>query len=153
MNIDSPEVKPPPEADLPAALSQGAPRAIFAFECRIAGHEGASIFNAWTRAQAKSEFLRNIGDCLPDVRFTDLRARKLGGPVTSETFRRTAAYRGMPHVRCGQRVRVGDSSGAIVGVNESANFDVLFDGPGPRYGRVLNVHPGDVELAAPAEAP
>lgn len=52
----------------------------------------------------------------------------------------------MPDVRCGQRVRVGDAEGTIVGHNDSANFDVLFDA-GSRYGaNVLNVHPGEMTL-------
>jgi hypothetical protein len=53
----------------------------------------------------------------------------------------------MPEVECGQRVRVGISRGVIVGHNESANFNVLFDDDDPRYpGLTLNVHPCDVDL-------
>ena len=67
-------------------------------------------------------------------------------PETSERFRANAAYRGMPHIQCGQRVKVGEAHGVIVGHNESANFDVLFDPDSPRYANLrLNVHPASIE--------
>lgn len=85
-------------------------------------------------------------DAWPDVPFTAMRARKIGAPVTSEAFARVARYRGLPHVRCGDRVRVGTDYGTIVGHNDSANFNVLFDA-GSKYGaHVLNVHPHECVL-------
>lgn len=126
-----------------------APPQVFAFACRTPGApwgDGESIRNATSRGQAKVEYWRDVTDAWPDVPFTAVRARKIGPAHTSEQFKRNAAYRGMPDVRCGQRVRVGDAEGSIVGHNGSANFDVLFD-PDSRYGAiVLNVHPGEVTL-------
>ena len=69
-------------------------------------------------------------------------AEEYGGPQTSERFRADAAYRGMPDIQCGQRVKVGEAHGVIVGHNESANFDVLFDPDSPRYANLrLNINP------------
>lgn len=117
---------------------------LFAFACRLRGSEHETTYNARTAAAAKYQFHLDIRDPCPDAKWTDIRVRKVGGPHTSAGFMRTATYRGMPDVRCGQRVRVGDANGVIVGHNSSANFDVLFDADS-RYGaQVLNVHPSDI---------
>lgn len=132
---------------------------VFAFECRHAKDDcprRGTIYNATTRGKAINQFYHDVIDCWPDVKFTDLRARKIGPAHTSEQFIRNAIYRGMPDVRCGQRVKVGDVFGYIVGHNSSANFDVLFDEGGRYGGLTLNVHPADVELllhASPASLP
>lgn len=120
---------------------------LFAFECRHAGADrGGTIYNASSRGKALVQYLLDVRDCWPDVQFTDLRARKVGGPHTSEQFIRNARYRGLPKVRCGQRVKVGEAYGAIVGHNACANFDVLFDEGGKHSGLTLNVHPSGMEL-------
>jgi hypothetical protein len=120
---------------------------IRSYACLVAGSDwGETIVNARSRGQAKVDYWRDVKDAWPDIPFTAIRARVIGGPHSSAEFIRNAAYRGMPDVRCGQRVRVGEDEGAIVGHNSSANFDVLFD-PGSRYGEiVLNVHPCEVTL-------
>ena len=103
--------------------------------------------NARTAAKAKADYLLDLQEAWPDYKFTDLRVRKVGGPYTSDSFRRNAAYRGLPDVECGQRVIVGDARGVIVGHNSSANFDVLFDDDSPEYpGLTLNVHPASLTL-------
>ncbi len=53
-------------------------------------------------------------------------------------FRRCMEYRGIPFARIGMRVLVDGKPGAIVGHNDSANLDVLFDGD--RH--ASNCHPG-----------
>jgi hypothetical protein len=108
-----------------------------------------TVVNALTAGQAKAEYLRDVRDCWPDVKFTDIRARKLGPAQTSEAFLRTARYRGMPYLRCGDHVTVDGRHGFIVGHNDSANFDVLFD-EGDWKGCVLNCHPHDIRRTAPA---
>lgn len=103
-----------------------------------------TIVNARSPGKAKYEVWLDISDAWPELPFTRMRVRKLGPPHSSEHFLRNAAYRGLPDVRCGQRVRVGNSMGTIVGHNRSANFDILFDEDAPRWaGMTLNVHPGD----------
>lgn len=115
---------------------------VFAFEVRVAGEDWAVIINAHSRGQAKAHFWQENSS---DVPFTAIRARKLGAPQTPESFLHTARYRGLPDARCGQRVRVGDATGVIVGSNCSANFDVLFDTDSPRHaGLRLNVHPQEI---------
>lgn len=122
---------------------------VSAFACRIPGApwgDVESIRNATSRGQAKVDYWRHVTDAWPDIPFTAVRARKIGPPHTSEQFKRNAAYRGMPEVECGRRVRVGDAEGTIIGHNSSANFDVLFDADS-RYGaNVLNVHPAEVTI-------
>lgn len=115
---------------------------VFAFEVRVAGENGAVIINAHSHVQAKTLFWRENS---PDFPFTAIRVKKLGAPQTPESFLHTARYRGLPDARCGQRVRVGDATGVIVGSNSSANFNVLFDTDSPRYaGLRLNVHPQEI---------
>lgn len=120
----------------------------YAFRVWVADRpEFERIINARSAGKAKREYLDSIRDAGRDYGFTDLRVRKLGQPHTSERFRNNARYRGMPDVECGQRVRVGDGVGVIVGHNSSANFDVLFDDESSKYaGLTLNVHPQEVEL-------
>lgn len=121
---------------------------VFAFEVSILGDpDSVSTINAKSRGQAKSRYYTDLIDVLPELSFTELRTRKIGPPVTTKAFQHTAAYRGMPNVKCGQKVRVGDSLGVIVGSNCSANFDVLFDESDRDYpGKILNVHPAGLEL-------
>jgi hypothetical protein len=123
------------------------PRGISAWAVRIRGRDNETIINARTAGQAKVQFIHNLDDCFPDLKFTDLRVRRDGPPQTSREFHRNAIYRGLPTVKCGDRVRVGESLGVIVGHNSSANFDVLFDDDDPRYhGLRLNVHPQNIVL-------
>lgn len=129
---------------------------LFSFACSVRGrekedlysrNEKESIYNARTRGQAKMAFIRDLDGCIADLKYTDVRARKLGKPHSSMAFVRNATYRGMPEARCGDRVKVGTSEGVIVGHNASANFDVLFDENDPQYpGLILNVHPGSLEV-------
>lgn len=132
------------------------PSAVFAFECRVKGTStGGTIVHDRTRSKARYSYLLNVRDCYPDITFADIDVRKVGAPITTEAFKRTAAYRGMPDLRVGQRVKVRvyrdgvnvEARGAIVGHNDSANFEVLFDDDSPVFaGATLNVHPGDLVL-------
>lgn len=129
---------------------------IYAFACTVKGADWPhTIINTTTAGKAKKRYHNDVTDCWPDVKFTDIRVRKLGGPHTSERFIANAKYRGMPDVRCGQRVKVGESFGWIVGHNSSCNFNVLFD-EGRLAGGTYNVHPSEVtliECATPAAEP
>lgn len=117
---------------------------IHAFQCFPKGRpEWARIVNAPTASKARYEYWLDVSDPWPDVKLLDIRSRKVGGPHTSDDFLRNAAYRGMPDVRCGDPVRVGDSEGAIVGHNSNANFDVLFS-TGSYAGQKLSVHPQEM---------
>lgn len=121
---------------------------VSSYACRVswAPEWGETIYNARTAGQAKVRHFWEVHDAWDNTKYTDIRCRKVGAPHTSERFIENAKYRGMPDVRCGQRVRVGaDGEGVIVGHNASANFDVLFD-TGRYAGQTLNCHPRSVEL-------
>lgn len=121
---------------------------IYSFACSVRGAPqwGETTYNRETSGQAKVSHWRMVSDAWPDVKYTDVRCHKVGEPLSSERFIANAKYRGMPDVRCGQRVKVGDAgSGVIVGHNSSANFDVLFES-GAYKGQTLNCHPSSVEL-------
>lgn len=121
--------------------------AVFAFELSVAGKDWSRVINAHTAGQAKQQYWRDVQESWPDLPYVAIRARKLGPARTSDEFKRTAAYRGKPDICCGQRVRVGDATGVIVGHNDNANFDVLFDADSLRYaGLRLNCHPDGVEV-------
>jgi hypothetical protein len=120
---------------------------VYSFEVSVIGTNWTKQINARSAGKAKAEYWRDVREPWPDVPFTAIRARKIGRPESTEQFIRMAKYRGLPDVRCGQRVKVGNSCGVIVGHNSSANFDVLFDEDSPRFpNRRLNVHPADCEL-------
>lgn len=121
---------------------------VFAFACRVAWAPqwGETIYNRATAGQAKNDHYRHVHEAWENTKFTDIRVRKVGRPQSSERFIANATYRGMPEVRCGQRVKVGDALGTIVGHNSSANFDVLFDEGNKYSGLTLNVHPSEIQL-------
>lgn len=125
---------------------------VFAFEVSVAGEEWSRVVNARSAGAAKSWYHRDISDAYPDLPFTLLRVRKVGKPHTCPEFIRNAQYRGMPGLRCGQRVIAEGGRGVVVGHNSSANLDVLFDDDSPRYaGQRLNVHPAYVRLESHPE--
>lgn len=120
-----------------------APSSIEAYECWVEGcKQSSDTIYATSIGKAKSFYCLNASDWTPDVKYTDIRARRNRRRfVTSAGFRRMAKYRCIPFARVGMRVRVGDEMGTIVGHNSSSNLDVLFD-LGSRYpGEVLNCHP------------
>lgn len=138
---EQPAIPPSP----PARVS-----ALFAWEVSVKGTDWTKTVNARTAGQAKRDYHLDVRDAWPDVPYTVMRCRKIGAPHTSERFKHNARYRGMPDVQCGQRVKVGEARGVIVGHNDSANFDVLFDDDSPKYaGLKLNCHPSGVELDGP----
>lgn len=109
-----------------------------AFACRISGSRHGTIIHARSPGQAKVRFWRQLDG---DFRYTSIRIRCLGEPVTTEHIRRNADYRGVPFVTAGMGVIVGDVPGVIVGVNSSSNWDVLFDEGTLYSGLTLNCHP------------
>ena len=129
-------------------------RELSAYEVSVVGQsDWKQIVNARSAGKAKVVYFSDLRESWPSIPFIALRVRCLGGPHTSDEFRRVADYRGLPAVRCGQLVRVGDATGVIVGHNGSANFDVLFDNNvGPYSGQVLNVHPASCEFLNPSPA-
>lgn len=109
----------------------------------------ATVVNATSAGRAKRDRHLSISDAWPEVPYTSMRARVAGAPQSSADFLRCAANRGRPEVRCGDKVRVRDSTGTIVGHNSSANWNVLFH-DGEYAGLRLNVHPESCEVLPPA---
>lgn len=110
----------------------------------------STTVNARTAGQAKYDFLLNIRDVYPDIKYTDIRVRKLGMPRNTSNFEHVKTLRGVDF-NCGDRVRVlsaqgRESFGHIVGCNGSANFEVLFDADDDKYPNMrYYVHPSDIE--------
>ena len=101
--------------------------------------------NSISPGKAKSEYYRNILDSWPNIPYTSITVKKVGKPFTSEQFENNARYRGLPEIKCGQKVEVNNNIGYIVGHNASANFDVYFENDNPKYKDItLNVHPNEI---------
>lgn len=131
-------------------MAQAPKREVFAWECNVSGKDWQRTINHLTAGKARYEYLLHLRDAWPDATFADITVRKIGPAHTSEAFKRTAAYRGMPTLKCGRRVEVMSGTkralGVIVGHNDSANFDVLFDDDTYFNGGVGNVHPSELRL-------
>lgn len=121
---------------------------IRSFECYVKGRpHWAQLVNSTTAGKAKTEYWRQVSDAWPDIPFTDIRCKRHGPPHTSAAFVRNAEYRGMPGLKCGQRVAAGESKGWIVGHDCSCNMLVQFDSDDPKYpGLKLSVHPDELTL-------
>ena len=137
-SVQRPVVAPVPKRD------------VFAWECNVRGKEWKRTINHLTAGKARYEYLLDVRDAWPDVTFADITVRKVGPAHTSEEFRRTATYRGRPELECGARVEVCSGNqralGVIVGHNDSANFDVLFDEDTYFKGGIGNVHPSEIRV-------
>lgn len=137
-SVERPVVAPVPKRD------------VFAWECNVRGKEWQRIINHLTAGKARYEYLLDLRDSWPGVTFADITVRKVGPAHTSEAFRRNAVYRGRTELTCGARVEVVSGSqralGVIVGHNDSANFDVLFDEDTYFKGGIGNVHPSEIRL-------
>jgi hypothetical protein len=96
----------------------------------------ATTIHAFTPSAARCEAWRGIREAWDGIKYTDMRSRFIGAPVTDDDFRRVAESRGVPFARVGMGVIVDGKPGVLVGANDSANFDVMFEG-----GRVGNCHP------------
>lgn len=136
----------------PTVMAAPPKREVFAWECNVRGKEWQRTINHLTAGKARYEYLLDLRDAWPDATFADITVRKVGAAHTSAAFRRTATYRGMPELTCGTRVEVCSGSqralGVIVGHNDSANFEVLFDEDTYFRGGIGNVHPSELRPVA-----
>lgn len=114
--------------------------------------EWGQTINARTAGAAKAEYHRDLREAWPDIPFTELRCQRIGAPHSSGDFLRNANYRGLPNIRCGDKVLVGDAGGVIVGHDMSCNFRVLFD-VGTKYAnQTLSVHPSELQIQEKSSA-
>lgn len=118
-----------------------------AYACSVpilGDHE--EIVNGESASKVRYRYLLDVREAYQELTFKHIRVRLVGPPVTTERFLHNAKYRGIPGVRCGDRVtmRGGKEHGIVVGHNSSANLDILFE-DGPHAGQVMNVHPAGVD--------
>ena len=111
------------------------------YACRLKGIDHETTITAKSAGKAKAAYRSQLLDVFDRVEFRDIRVRSLGGPVTSDEFRRNAEYRGVPFAKVGMRVRVGEAMGTIIGHDSSANWRVLFDEDTRYQGGTLSCHP------------
>ena len=125
------------EAAICSRMCNNGPRM---FECGIRDTDGETTVVALSRGKAKSQFLRELE--WDGVKFTDIRCRDAGKVCDTESFKRTAKYRGVPHLHMGMWVTAcsGRHAGWIVGSNPSANFDIMDEN-----GRIVNIHPVELD--------
>jgi hypothetical protein len=123
----------------PARRASDCSAALRAYACRLRGSEHETIYHDRSPGKAKRRFFVDLD--MQCIEYTDIRVRVAGEPQTTDGIRRTAEYRGVPFVRAGMRVQVDGDWGVIVGHNDSANWDVLFDDDSRYKGQVLNCHP------------
>jgi hypothetical protein len=138
-----------------AFTKTGKPRLVRGYDCCLPKWEGCYGSGcdfcdkrteefAFTAGQARYRYLLSLWDSFDhsEVSFRDVRVRAfgLGRSGCGKDIARVAEYRGVPFVRPGMRVEVAGSPGRIVGVNSSANFDVVFD-DGSYGGFAVNCHP------------
>ena len=109
------------------------------FEVGVRGTDWTRSVLALSAGRAKSDYWRDVVECWPGVKYTDITCR-LGVRRVDEAFNRVAAYRGVPFAHVGMAVEVDGHHGVIAGKNDSANFDVLFT-DGEWKGATLNCHP------------
>lgn len=121
---------------------------ISAFEVWVKGHRGMGvhhIINAPKLGQAKYLYLLDLHELAMGFKFTDIRGRCYGPPHSSEDFLRVVRSRGMPDLRCGDRVFMKTCHGVVVSYTSCSNIVVHMDDDSPKYQNLrLNIHPSDV---------
>jgi len=109
---------------------------------RVHCRGASSVFYAHSAGKARYQALLDIREAWPEVTFADLRVESAGVDQRADRqFGRVCKMRGVPSWRIGQRVRVGEYGGVLVGADDSANFVVLLD-----EGRRVHAHVGDIEV-------
>lgn len=107
-----------------------------AFEVGVKGTNWDQTVHALTAGKAKYRYLCDIRESWENVGFKDLTCRVIGPPRDSEQFRRTAENRRVGFAHVGMVVESDGRRGVIVDRDDSANFQVLFDG-----GYIGHCHP------------
>lgn len=62
------------------------------------------VVNERSLGRAKVRYWRHVREAWESIPFTAVRGRKIGRPQSSPEFLLGVAYRGIPNVRCGDRV-------------------------------------------------
>lgn len=127
-----------------------APPSLRAFYVWLEGfEEHKKVVNAVSLGAAKTQFLHDISDPCPDVKYTDIKgcvaSRRYKGPWQTEEFMRVTDYRGIPYARVGQVFRYRDSFGVIMGPcrGGGALLSVFFT-TGKWAGKRMSIHPAEI---------
>jgi hypothetical protein len=124
--------------------------AIYAFEVWIPDApwgDHRKIVNERSAGRAKSDYWRDVRESWPSISFTAVRARKVGRPRSSPEFLIGVSYRGIPNVRCGDRVTwKGGTEGGVVADfgGGGAWLEVIADAGWRGY-----VHPAECQFVEP----
>lgn len=102
--------------------------------------EWSHVVTAKTPTVARYLYFLKIQDAFSDIRYVDIRARKLPGLVTSDRLRRVAEYRGVELV-AGSRVWFRGVGGCVVDGTDDCNFMVEWDD-----GRRSPIHVDELEV-------
>jgi hypothetical protein len=124
---------------------------IAAFEVWIPGApwgDVRQIINERSLGRAKAVYWRNVTDAWESIPFTAVRGRKVGAPESSSEFLIGVAYRGIPDVRCGDRVTWKHGGGVIVGFGGGGAWLQVISNEGWRG----YVHPAECEFPPSADA-
>lgn len=118
---------------------------ISCFQVSVKNSDFSREIFSHSRGAAKSEYLIDIQDCCPDIKYTDLICRKIGNVFNTKAFLHTCEKRGIK-LNIGQRVVVGDNTGYVVGSDCSSNIRVLFDEKSDWPKLILSVHPQEIKV-------
>lgn len=121
------------------------PPVLRSYEVWIEGHDDfRATINAFSGAKARWKYAARLKDAGWPVIWKLLRCRSLGGPQSSKEFVRVASMRGLPNVRCGDRITLINGARGVITGHHDAYFEVEFDRDSPGYaGTRGNVHPGE----------
>jgi len=118
---------------------------VYAFECWIPDApwgDVREVINDRSLGAAKASYWRRVVDAWSDIPFTAVRGRKVGPPQSSLEFLIGVRYRGIPDVRCGDRVTWKTGAGVIVGFGGGGAWLQVLDD----VGSVGYVHPAECEF-------
>lgn len=116
-----------------------APPRIRQFECCVKGTDWVKSVYALTRSKARYQYWKDIVEVWDGVKLANVTARAV--PVSiSQDARIVFAARGIPEAFIGMTIKVNEKEGFIIGVNASANLDVLFNA-GTKQESIGNCHP------------
>ncbi len=116
-----------------------APPRIRQFECCVKGTDWVKSVYALTRSKARYLYWQDVVEAWDGVKLTDVTAR--GVPIyASHDVRTVFEARRIPEAFIGMTIHVYGKEGLIVGVNNSANLDVMFNA-GTKQESIGNCHP------------
>jgi hypothetical protein len=116
-----------------------APPRIRQFECCVKSTDWVKSVYALTRSKARYQYWKDVVEVWDGVKLANVTARAVPIYVSQDT-RNVFEARGIPEAFIGMTVEVDGKEGFIVGVNSSANLDVMFEA-GTKQESIGNCHP------------